>query len=61
LLLLFFEGLLLLNYLRINVAHQATGYASQHIPVPVPSQDELGGLRQEGHPAYKSGDEGGGC
>jgi len=30
--------------------NQATGYAVQHIPVPVQSQDELGGLRQEGHP-----------
>jgi len=29
---------------------QATGYAIHHIPVPVPSQDKLGGLRQEGHP-----------
>jgi len=28
--------------------------------VPVPSQDEVGGLRQEGHSAYKMGDEGGG-
>jgi len=27
------------------------GYAIRHIPVPVPSQDKLGGLRQEGHPA----------
>jgi len=25
-------------------------YAIQHIPVPVPSQDKLGGLQQEGHP-----------
>ena len=25
------------------------GYAIQHIPVPVSSQDKLGGLRQEGH------------
>ena len=25
------------------------GYAIQHITVPVPSQDKLGGLRQEGH------------
>jgi len=32
-------------------SNQATGYASQHIPVPVPSQDKLGGLQQEGHPA----------
>jgi len=24
------------------------GYAVQHIPVPVPSQDKLGGLQQEG-------------
>ena len=24
------------------------GYAIQHIPVPVPSQDKLGGLRQMG-------------
>ena len=28
-------------------------YAIQHIPVPVPSQEKLGGLRQEGHPASK--------
>ena len=27
--------------------------------VPVLSQDKLGALRQEGHPAYKWGDEGG--
>jgi len=27
----------------------ATGFAIQRIPVPVPSQDKLGGLRQEGH------------
>jgi len=25
-------------------------YAVQHIPVPVPSQDKLEGLQQEGHP-----------
>jgi len=25
------------------------GYAIQYIPVLVPSQDKLGGLRQEGH------------
>jgi len=28
--------------------------------MPVRSQDKLGGLRQEGHPAQKWGDEGGG-
>jgi len=28
--------------------------------VPVPSQDRLGGLRQEGHPESKLGEEGGG-
>jgi len=28
--------------------------------VPVPSQDKLGGLRQEGHPAQKWGDDGDG-
>jgi len=28
--------------------------------VPVPSQDKLGGLRQEGHPVQKLGDDGGG-
>jgi len=28
--------------------------------VPVASQDNLGGLRQEGHPAYKLTDDGGG-
>jgi len=27
----------------------ATGYASQHYLVPVPSQGKLGGLRQKGH------------
>jgi len=36
-------------------SNQATGYAIQHDSVPVPSQDELGGLRQEGHPAIKNG------
>ena len=33
------------------VAKPSHGYAIEHIPVPVPSQDKLGGLRQEGHPA----------
>jgi len=28
--------------------NQATGYASQHYLVPVPSQDKLGGLWQKG-------------
>jgi len=28
-----------------------SGYGIQHIPVPVPSEDKLGGLWQEGHPA----------
>jgi len=31
-------------------------YAIQHIPVPVPSQDKLAGLRHEGHPEWKWGD-----
>jgi len=31
--------------------NQATGNAMQHIPVPVPSKDKLGGLQQERHPA----------
>jgi len=31
--------------------NQATGYAIQHIPVPVPIKDKLGGLQQEGYPA----------
>jgi len=35
--------------------NQATGYATQHDSVPVPSQDKLGGLRQEGHLAIKWG------
>jgi len=35
--------------------NQATGYAIQHDSVPVPSQDKLGGLRQEGHLAIKMG------
>ena len=26
--------------------------------MPVPSQDKFGGLQQEGHPAYKWGDDG---
>jgi len=33
-------------FCRVN---QAMGYAIQHIPVPVPNQDKLGGLQQEGH------------
>jgi len=39
---------------RVNRATGVTkpqGCAIQHIPVPVPSHDKLGGLRQEGHPA----------
>ena len=32
-----------------NLDNQATGYASQHYSVPVPSKDKLGGLWQEGH------------
>ena len=36
-------------------SHQATGYATQHDSVPVPSQDKLGGLWQEGHLAIKIG------
>ena len=35
---------------HLNPDYQATGYASQHKSVPVPSQDKLGGLPQEGHP-----------
>jgi len=31
--------------------NKAMGYAIQHFPVPVISQDKLGGLQQEGHPA----------
>ena len=27
------------------------GYGIQHIPVPVPNEDKLGELQQEGHPA----------
>jgi len=43
-------------------SHQATGYATQHDSVPVPSQDKLGGLLQEGHLAIKIGVyEGGGA
>jgi len=34
---------------------EASGYAIQHDSVPVPSQDKLGGLRQEGRPAVKNG------
>ena len=33
------------------MASLATGYATQHKSVPVPSQDKLGGLWQEGHSA----------
>jgi len=33
-----------------GVCNQATGHAIQHIPVPVPSQDKLGGLQLDGHP-----------
>jgi len=52
-----FTKLLLMNslniyYLRAFSATCATkprGYAIQHIPVRVPSQDELEWLRQEGH------------
>ena len=29
--------------------NQATGYTIWHISVPVPNQDKLEGLRQEGH------------
>ena len=40
--------------------NQATGYATQHDSVqPVPSHDNLGGLRQEGHPVIKMGGYGG--
>jgi len=32
--------------------NEATGYASQHYSMPVPSQDKLGeGLQQKGHSA----------
>jgi len=34
-----------------SFANQATGYTLEHIAVPVPSQDKLGGLWQEGHQA----------
>jgi len=33
------------------LSNQSTGYASQHNSVPVPSQEKLGGLWQEGHSA----------
>jgi len=36
------------------ISNQATRYASQHKSVSVPSQDKLGGLRQEG-PLVKNG------
>jgi len=36
-------------FFRLN---QATGYASQHL-MPIPSQDKLGALQREGHPAQK--------
>ena len=35
-------------------------YAIQHIPVPVPSQDKLGGLRQKGIRHINGGIDGGG-
>jgi len=35
----------------IEEQNQARGFAIQPIPVPVPSQDKLGGLQQEGHAA----------
>ena len=47
----------ILNILHLVAAfqvfwvNQAIEYASQHKSVPVPSQDKLGGLRQEGHTA----------
>jgi len=34
---------------------EGTGYASQHYPVPVPSQDKLEGLWQKGHSVLKWG------
>jgi len=40
--------------------NQATGYASKHCSVPLPSQDKLGGLQQKGHSMQKSWDDGGG-
>jgi len=36
--------------------NQAIGHATQHDSVPIPSQDKLGGLRQEGHLAIKNGE-----
>ena len=42
------------HFVNITYLHcipQATGYAIQHIPVPVPSQDKLTELQQERHPA----------
>jgi len=38
-----------------NTKYQATGYVTLHDSVPVPSQDKLGGLQQEGHLAIKMG------
>ena len=43
---------LILRYMEYTICFsttEATGYASQRNTVPVPSQDNLGGLRQEGH------------
>jgi len=38
---------------NVRLSNQATGYASQHYSVPVPSHDKLKGLWQKGH---KNGD-----
>ena len=39
----------LIFFLPTGVFTKPWGYAVQHIPVSVSSQDKLGGLRQEGH------------
>ena len=40
------------------MTNQATGNATQYIPVPVPRQDKLGGLWHEWHLVIKLGDDG---
>jgi len=50
------SGVWITEELRMNfpevfrVITEPWGYAIEHIPVPVPSQNKLGGLQQEWHP-----------
>jgi len=41
------------KYVNCIFHSKCTGYAIQHIPVPVPGREKLEGLRQKGHPAQK--------